>query len=79
MCPCSPNDVSLNTPLGPSGPAIPGFGTPFSLPLPNISPFPNGFPEDLLSILNQLQLLIPPGALKPQLNPDLVKTYSMAS
>ena len=73
MCPCSPNDVSITTPSGPSGPAIPGFGIPFSLPLPNISPFPTGFPEDLLSILNQLQLLIPPGALKPQLNPNFGK------
>ena len=73
MSPCSPNDVSINTPSGPSGPALPGFGVPFSLPLPNISPFPTGFPEDLLSILNQLQLLIPPGALKPQLNPNFGK------
>lgn len=73
MCPCSPNDVSLNVPDGPSGPAIPGFGTPFALKLPQISPFPAGFPEDLLDILNKLQLLIPPGALKPQLNPNFGK------
>jgi hypothetical protein len=71
--PCSPNDVSINTPSGPSGPAIPGFGVPFSLPAPSVSPFPPGFPEDLLSILNKLQLLIPPGALKPQLNPNFGK------
>lgn len=71
--PCSPNDVSLTVPSGPSGPAIPGFGVPFTLNLPNISPFPDGFPEDLLDILNKLQLLIPPGALKPQLNPNFGK------
>jgi len=70
MSPCSPNDVSFNIPDGPSGPAIPGFGTPFSLKLPNINPFPDGFPEDLLNILNKLQMLIPPGALKPSLSPN---------
>jgi hypothetical protein len=73
MCPCSPNDVSVNVPEGPSGPAIPGFGIPFSLSLPNLNPFPDGFPEDLLELLNTLQLLIPPGALKPQLNPNFGK------
>jgi hypothetical protein len=66
--PCSPNDVHITPPTGPSGPAIPGFGIPFSLDLPNLNPFPAGFPEDLLSLLNLLQLLIPPGALLPQLN-----------
>ena len=71
--PCSPNDVSLNIPSGPSGPAIPGFGTSFALKLPQVSPFPAGFPEDLLSLFNQLQFLIPPGALKPQLNPNFGK------
>lgn len=73
MCPCSPNDVSIPLPDGPSGPAIPGFGIPFALKLPNISPFPTGFPEDLLDILNKLQLLIPPGVLKPALNPNFGK------
>lgn len=67
MCPCSPNDVSFPSPSGPSGPAIPGFGIPFQIPVPSI-PFPAGFPEDLLYILNLLQMLIPPGALKPALN-----------
>jgi hypothetical protein len=66
--PCSPNDVSIAIPDGPSGPSIPGFGVPFALNIPNINPFPTGFPEDLLNILNTLQLLIPPGALKPSLN-----------
>lgn len=71
--PCSPNDVSLPEPSGPSGPAIPGFGVPSTLKLPNISGFPDGFPEDLLEIFNNLQMLIPPGALKPQLNPNFGK------
>lgn len=66
--PCSPSDVSINTPTGPSGPSISGFGVPFAISLPNINPFPPGFPEDLLNILNTLQLLIPPGILMPTLN-----------
>lgn len=70
MCPCSP--ISFPSPTGPSGPAIPGFGVPFTLPVPTI-PFPDGFPEDLLGLLNKLQMLIPPGALKPQLNPNFGK------
>ena len=73
MCPCSPNDVSINPPDGPSGLPIPGFGRPFSLKIPDISPFPEGFPEDLLDLLDKLQLLIPPGALKPSLNPNFGK------
>jgi hypothetical protein len=63
MSPCSPNDVSIDVPDGPGGPAIPGFGPPFSPKLPNINPFPDGFPEDLLDLLDKLQLLVPPGAL----------------
>ena len=71
--PCSPNDISLPIPDGPSGPAIPGYGVPFALKTPDLNPFPDGFPEDLLDLLNKLQLLIPPGALKPQLNPNFGK------
>lgn len=72
MCPCNPNDISIPSPTGPTGPAIPGFGTPFTLPVPAV-PYPNGFPENLLDLLNKLQMLIPPGALKPQLNPNFSK------
>jgi len=73
MSPCDPNDVSVNVPDGPSGPAIPGFGTPFALKLPNLNPFPDGFPENLLELLEKLQFLIPPGALKAPLNPNFGK------
>lgn len=73
MSPCSPNDVSLPNPSGPTGPAIPGFGVPSIASLTNTSPFPDGFPEDLLNILNTLEFLVPPGALKPQLNPNFGK------
>ena len=70
--PCNPNDVTINIPDGPSGPAIPGFGKPFSLNIPDIN-LPEGFPEDLLRILDLLQLLVPSGAFKPQLNPNFGK------
>ena len=73
MSPCSPLDVSIDLPDGPSGPAINGFGIPFSIPLDGINIFPDGFPEDILDLLNKLQMLIPPGALKPNLNPNFSK------
>lgn len=68
MSPCSPNDISIAVPDSPSGPSIPGFGTPFAINLPNTNPFPIGFPEDLLDLLDKLKLLIPSGALKAPLN-----------
>jgi hypothetical protein len=71
MCPCTP--VSIAAPSGPSGPSIPGFGNPFAGLIPNLNPFPPGFPEDLLALLDKLKLLIPPGALLPQLNPNFGK------
>jgi len=72
MSPCSPSDVSIDIPDGPSGPSIPGFGQPFSL---NIGTFalPDGFPEDLLALLDKLNFLVPPGALKSPLNPNFGK------
>jgi len=71
--PCNPNDVSFDTPDGPSGPSIPGFGTPFALDNPDLNPLPDGFPENLLELFEKLRLLIPPGALRPQLNPNFSK------
>lgn len=73
MCPCNPNDVNVGIPDAPSGPPIPGFGIPFALKIPDISPFPDGFPEDLLDVLDKLQLIIPPGIIKPSLNPNFGK------
>lgn len=73
MCPCSPNDVSIALPDVPSGPAIPGFGIPFALKIPDISPFPEGFPEDLLELFDRFQFLIPSGIIKPTLNPNFSK------
>jgi hypothetical protein len=51
--PCAP--VSIDIPSGPSGPPIPGVGTPFSLELPGV-PSLDGFPENLLDLLNKLQM-----------------------
>lgn len=70
--PCS-TDISFDIPDGPSGPSIPGFGTPYSLKLPNINPFPEGFPEDLLELLDKVAMLLPTGLLKPALNPNFGK------
>jgi hypothetical protein len=69
--PCTP--TATVTPTGSSAPAIHGFGIPFSIQLPNFNPFPAGFPEDLLDILNEIQLLVPPGPLMPQLNANFGK------
>lgn len=66
--PCDPNSISLPQPTGPSGPPLPGFGIPSSLPIPDIAIVPGGFPEDLLEIFNTLQMLTPVGILKPQLS-----------
>lgn len=66
--PCSPSDLSVNIPDGPTGPSIPGFGIPFAIQTPDLSGFLGGFPEDLLALLDKLQLLIPVGQFKPQLS-----------
>lgn len=72
MSPCSPNDINITEPDGPSLPAIPGFGTPFAPKLPTF-PFPEDFPEDLNELFNTLSMILPPGTLKPSLNPNFGK------
>jgi hypothetical protein len=62
--PCDPSAVSFPIPPPPTAGSLGSF----VLPVPNISPFPAGFPEDLLDLLGKLQLLIPPGPIKPALN-----------
>ena len=74
MCPCSPQDVSIPIPDAPSGPAIPGLGIPFSLNVKSINVFPSGVPEDILDFFSKIQLLIPPGSLKPNLSPNYGKS-----
>lgn len=70
--PCSPNDISIDIPEGPSGPSIPGLGTPFSLNVPS-DILPDGFPENLLELLDLLNLLLPSGSLLPQLSTNFGK------
>jgi len=71
--PCDINDIDINLPDQPPV-NIPGFGSPFSISLPlNKFQFPNGFPEDLLSIFNRLKLVLPSGILQPALNPNFAK------
>lgn len=72
MCPCAPDDINITEPDGPSLPAIPGFGVPFSPRLPAF-PFPDGFPEDLNDLWNTLSMILPAGTLKPSLNPNFGK------
>ncbi len=66
--PCSPLDVSISTPDGPSGPSIPGIGIPTALKLPNLAPLIDGMPEDLLEILDKIRLILPSNTLRPQLS-----------
>ena len=70
MSPCQP--LSFEMPDGPSGPSIPGFGQPFVVKTPNLK-LNVDFPEDLMDILQKLQLLLPPGSLKPQLSRNFGK------
>ncbi|HEY5268408.1 MAG TPA: hypothetical protein VII94_04715 [Candidatus Saccharimonadales bacterium] len=58
----------VSFPLPSTSPStIPGVGVGFSIPVPSIS-FPEGFPEDLLYILNLLQLTVPVGNFLPHLS-----------
>lgn len=65
--PCDPLNNNLNYPtLGPP-PALFPFGIPFSppqIPLPNFS-LPEGIPEDLLALLDQLLANLPGGPFVP--------------
>lgn len=69
MCPCNPSAININVPPGPAGPAIPNFGVPFAPPASgNPINLPNGFPEDLLGIVDLLQLIVPSGTIKSSLS-----------
>lgn len=71
MCPCQP--LQANLPDGPSGPSIPGFGQPFAMKTPDLAKELEPFPENLLELLEKLELLLPPGKLKPQLSKNFGK------
>lgn len=63
---CSPSDNELNPAnLGPL-PTVPGFGIPISpiqIPFPDLE-LPEGIPEDLITLVNQLFANIPGGPIK---------------
>lgn len=72
--PCNISDLTITVPDQPVGPAIPGFGSPFALSEPNFKiPFPSGFPEDLLGLLDFLQFTLPSGIMKPGIFPNFTK------
>ncbi len=67
--PCNPGDLTFTEPDGPRGPSLPGFGDPFAPELPDLHALiPDGFPEDLLEILDLLQFILPSGVMKPSLS-----------
>ena len=67
--PCAPlKETNIITP--PTG-QFPGAGN-FAVSLPNLNiPFPSVPIEDLTSIFNSLSFILPPGTLKPHLQPNL--------
>lgn len=69
--PCTPLD--LQTPDVEPSLGLPGYGKPHALKGKDIVTYPSEFPENLLEILDKLQLLLPPGAIKPALNPNYGK------
>jgi hypothetical protein len=67
--PCNPADNNLNPPAIPGIP-IPGFGIPFSpvqLPVPGFK-LPDGFPESILDLINNLNINWPGGPIGPQID-----------
>ena len=73
--PCKPSDLSV-TPPDFDEPSLPGFGFPTVTINPKLPTFglPDGFPEDLLELLDTLKLVLPGGALKPNLSAGFDKT-----
>lgn len=72
MCPCSPSDISLNMPDGPSGFDF-DFNKPHALKTTKLTEMLDGFPEDLTYIFEKLEMLLPTGKLKPQLSSNYGK------
>lgn len=62
-----------NVQPGASPNPIPGFGAPFSLPSSNTPPIPKS-PEDLNSLFDALQFILPSGILKAPLSYNYDKT-----
>lgn len=73
MAPCSADDIDINIPTISTASPIKGFGIPHVLKVPDIAPYPSGFPEDLLDLFDKFSFLVPPGVIKPNLNPNFSK------
>lgn len=72
--PCNPGDLTFTEPDGPKGPSLTGFGEPFAPDLPDLHlEVPEGFPEDLLKVLDLLQFILPSGVIKPSMSPNYGK------
>lgn len=66
--PCSPQQNEINIGASP-GPSLPGFGIPLSPPqLPLDFELPEGVPEDLIALLQEIFALIPGGKLTPNVD-----------
>jgi hypothetical protein len=65
---CDPADNNLNPPNFGPPPFIPGFGFPFvsGLPFPDVK-LPDGIPEDLLALIQEILANIPGGKLLPNM------------
>ena len=72
MSPCSPTDISLNIP-DPVDPNIINFNKPQALVTPKLTDMLDGFPENLMDLLDALEMNLPTGKLKSQLSPNYGK------
>lgn len=71
--PCRPLSESDFNP-----PSIPGISG-FSIPLPNLNiPFPSIDLPDLTDLFNALGMILPPGSLKPNFDPDFLNNIFSA-
>src|SRR5271165_1478125 len=68
--PCTP--LPESNVVAPSEGSFPG-STGFAVTLPNYNiPFPPSPLEDLTSIFNQISFILPPGTLKPKMEPNVI-------
>lgn len=66
MAPCDPTDLNLTEPVTPG---IPGLGpvAPIQIPFPDVA-LPEGFPENLLDLIEQFLALFPSNVFRPNLD-----------
>src|SRR5271165_655851 len=71
--PCTP--LPESNVVAPSGGTFPG-SSGFAVTLPNYNiPFAPSPLEDLTSIFNQISFILPPGTLKPKMEPNVIDVY----